>query len=68
MEELREAFAEGISYVTREGWIEPADIPDATLREQYQYVVQLCDEFDAACGDFEAALYAEDEDNDAEEE
>lgn len=68
MDELRDAFAEGVGYVTREGWIESADIPDATLREQYRGVIRLCDEFDEACCDFEAALYAEEEDDDAEEE
>ena len=56
IEELQDAFAEGVSYVTREGWVSPDDIEDSELRSKYSRVVRLYDEFQEACWEFQTAL------------
>lgn len=57
MEEVREAFAEGVAYVTDERWVAPSDIPDPILAAAYARIVDLATELDEACREFESSLY-----------
>lgn len=58
LEEVREAFADGVAYVTREGWVDAAAIADPVLREMYRDTMSRYEEYRELCTEFEGAIYA----------
>jgi hypothetical protein len=69
MNEVRDAFAfaEGVVYVARGGWVSADDIPNQVLAVAYLHIIDLANELDQACRDFESSLYESREDDEDDE-
>lgn len=57
LEEVVEAFAEGVEYVTREGWVDPGEITDVDLCIKYHHVVNAFNEFQRLASEFDTLMY-----------